>query len=125
MGTQHAQQKFPSGAVFSLQYMHQYPSEPPSDLKSFGGIIDITAEISSGVHIMSYHIAPGLTQARQISRHIVDIFTPKTQAYIEKYIGISRDVRREGKVGIVSFVLGDPCTWDAGDAAVHRKSGPM
>ena len=73
---------------------------------------------------MAYHIAPGLTQARQISRHIVDIFTPKTQAYIEKYIGISRDVRREGKVGIVSFVLGDPCTWDAGDAAVHRKSGP-
>ena len=22
-------------------------------------------------------------------------------------------------------VLGDPCTWDAGDAAVHRKSDPM
>ena len=26
---------------------------------------------------------------------------------------------------VVSFVSGDPCTWDAGDAAVHRKVRPQ
>ena len=61
--------------------LNAYPPEPPPDLKTFEGITANFLRASISCRITS-------PQARQISRHIVDIFTPKKQAYIEKYIAI-------------------------------------